>query len=193
MTHFICPFNKLSDPIGLFFILCLCKCTTIAQQVSIERDIMWTTVLFSNGLFTLHGTGTGNGYDADAEMFTLVRDRDPLFPIVPVSFAALPLFLVPCSVNNRVKSLTLYITIPATKLRQGNVFTPVCDSVHMGGGGLCPNMHHRSHDRGALSGPPGQKPPPQDRVPPYSMGWAVRILLECILVQIISDVNVAEI
>ena len=23
---------------------------------------------------------------------------------------------------------------PATKLRQGNVFTPVCDSVHRGGG-----------------------------------------------------------
>ena len=31
---------------------------------------------------------------------------------------------------------------PATQLRQGNVFTPVCDSVHRGGsvqeGGLCP-------------------------------------------------------
>ena len=35
---------------------------------------------------------------------------------------------------------------PATKLRQGIVFTPVCHSVH--GGSLCPNMHHRSHDQG---------------------------------------------
>ena len=38
---------------------------------------------------------------------------------------------------------------PATKLRQGNVFTPVCDSVH-GGWCLCPSMHHRSHDQGGL-------------------------------------------
>ena len=35
---------------------------------------------------------------------------------------------------------------PATILRQGNVFTPVCNPVH--GGGLCPSMHHRSHDQG---------------------------------------------
>ena len=34
----------------------------------------------------------------------------------------------------------------ATKLRQGNVFTPVCDSVHRGG--LCPG---RSLSRGSLS------------------------------------------
>ena len=32
------------------------------------------------------------------------------------------------------------------KLWQGNVFTPVCDSVH--GAVLCPSMHHRSHDGG---------------------------------------------
>ena len=50
-----------------------------------------------------------DGYDADPEIFTLVRDRGPLFPIVPALFAALPSVLVPCSVNNRVKSLTLYI------------------------------------------------------------------------------------
>ena len=31
-------------------------------------------------------------------------------------------------------------------LRQGIVFTPVCDSVHRGRG-LCPSMHHRSHDQ----------------------------------------------
>ena len=37
---------------------------------------------------------------------------------------------------------------PATKLRQGNVFTRVCDSVHRGG--LCPSIHYRSHDQGGL-------------------------------------------
>ena len=42
---------------------------------------------------------------------------------------------------------------PATKLQQGNVFTPICDSVHGGGGGgLCPSMHHRSHDQGVSVG-----------------------------------------
>ena len=34
------------------------------------------------------------------------------------------------------------LLLPATKLRQGNDFTPVCDSV--------PSMHHRSHDKGGL-------------------------------------------
>ena len=37
---------------------------------------------------------------------------------------------------------------PATKLRQGNVFTRVCDSVHRDG--LCPSIHYRSHDQGGL-------------------------------------------
>ena len=36
---------------------------------------------------------------------------------------------------------------PQTKLREGNVFTPLCHSVHRGRG-LCPSMHHRSHDLG---------------------------------------------
>ena len=36
-------------------------------------------------------------------------------------------------------------------LGQGNVFTPVCHSVHKGGG-LCPSMRHRSRDRRSLSG-----------------------------------------
>ena len=38
---------------------------------------------------------------------------------------------------------------PATKLRQGNIFTPVCHSVHRGG--LCSSMHHMSHDQGRVS------------------------------------------
>ena len=85
---------------------------------------------------------------------------------------------------------------PATKLRQGNVFTPVCQSF-CSQGGLCLSMHHRPHDqgvslsggslsggflsreslskgslsRGSLSGRP-----------PYGNKRALSILLECILV-----------
>ena len=64
---------------------------------------------------------------------------------------------------------------PATKLRQGNVFTPVCHSVHRGG---------LPHTYPWADKPPGQKPPPS----PGSACWdtvnkrAVRILLECNLV-----------
>ena len=59
---------------------------------------------------------------------------------------------------------------PATKLGQGYVFTRVCDSVHRGGvpapgGGSSPK------------GVPGGDPPPR-----RLLLRAVRILLECILV-----------
>ena len=38
--------------------------------------------------------------------------------------------------------------LPSASKRQGNVFTQVCLSVILFKGGLCPSMHHRSHDRG---------------------------------------------
>ena len=70
---------------------------------------------------------------------------------------------------------------PAKKLRQGNVFTPVCHSVHRGG---LPHTHHHH--------PPGQTPSfgrhLPDRHPPvqcmlgYGQPTAVHILLECNLV-----------
>ena len=44
-----------------------------------------------------------------------------------------------------------HILPPATKLRQGNVFTPVCHSVHRGG--VC------LWSRGVSTTPPGQTPP----------------------------------
>ena len=50
-------------------------------------------------------------------------------------------------------------------LEQGNVFTPVCHSVHRGRGWL-PSMHHRLHDRGVclqgvcIQGGLGRPPPP---------------------------------
>ena len=65
------------------------------------------------------------------------------------------------------KKLNRISSPPATKLRQGNVFTFVCDSAHREGGsvwgGLCAEE--------SLSGRS-----------PYRNMQAVRILLECILV-----------
>ena len=57
---------------------------------------------------------------------------------------------------------------PRMKLRKGNVFTPVCDSVHAGG----------------FTPPWAATSPRQSRHPParYPMHRTVRILLECILV-----------
>ena len=89
--------------------------------------------------------------------------------------------------------LPLLITARKRSLGQGNVFTPVCHSVHGGGGrrGLCPNMHHRSHDsgggvcvqeQGSLSRRVSVKENPQDRDLPDGNERAVSILLECILV-----------
>ena len=60
-----------------------------------------------------------------------------------------------------------------------------------GGGGLCPSMHHRSHDQVCLGGlcPGGLCPGGSlsgrvsiRETPPYGNERAVRILLECILV-----------
>ena len=72
---------------------------------------------------------------------------------------------------------------PATKLRQGNVFTPVCHSVHRVG----VSATHPWADT-----PQGRCPSPAQCMlgytPPHSACWdavnkrAVRILLECILV-----------
>ena len=53
---------------------------------------------------------------------------------------------------------------PQTKLRKGNVFIPVCDSVHGVGGGRCT--------------PPSRQTP----LPGRPLQRTVRILLECILV-----------
>ena len=43
-----------------------------------------------------------------------------------------------------------FLLLPATKLRQCNVFTSVCQEF-CPQGGLCPSMHHRSHDWGSQS------------------------------------------
>ena len=64
---------------------------------------------------------------------------------------------------------------PATKLRQGNVFTSVCDSVHGGGVSVW----------GSLSGGVWvsvQWGPCQGDTPGYGYMRAVPILLQCILV-----------
>ena len=69
---------------------------------------------------------------------------------------------------------------PQTKLLEGNVSTPVCDSVHRGWGGM--------HDQGGMHGRGyvwqgvmhGGGHTWQERWP---LKRAVRILLECILVK----------
>ena len=48
---------------------------------------------------------------------------------------------------------------PATKLRQGNVFTPVSLSVHGAGGGLCLCTTGHMTRESLLGRPPGQTPP----------------------------------
>ena len=77
----------------------------------------------------------------------------------------------------------------ATKLRQGNVFKPVCHSVH---GGVSVLVHAGIHNTHPL----GQTPPRQTPLPPLGrhphprqtppgrrlLQRTVRILLECILV-----------
>ena len=97
---------------------------------------------------------------------------------------------------------TLPFLPPATKLRQGNVFTPVCHSVHRGRGslsgglclgGLCPRVSVQgcplfggSLSVGFLSGClcPGVSVSRWVSIQGDNGGneWAVRILLECILV-----------
>ena len=109
-------------------------------------------------------------------------------------------------INITLVKLQIVLLLPAMKLRQRNVFTPVCYSFHRGGGGLCPggslsggvsvrggSLSRRasvqgisvlggSLSRGRVSvqeeGLCHGNPPP----PPYGYVWSVRILLECILV-----------
>ena len=84
---------------------------------------------------------------------------------------------------------------PATKLGQGYVFTGVCDSVHGGG------VPNQVHPPGTRHTPPDQVHPPRPATPPPGPGTsppdqgdtvyarAVRILLECNLVQKYFAVN----
>ena len=84
------------------------------------------------------------------------------------------------------------ITARKRSLLHGNVFTPVCHSVHWGGGWL-PSMYHRSYDWGCL--PPGGVG--LDRAPPPIHGTLrdtvnkrmVCILLECILLENVDFVK----
>ena len=76
----------------------------------------------------------------------------------------------------------------ATKLGQGNIFTPVCDSVNGGGSasvhaGMHPPSRQNPTSRQADS--PAGRPAPGRQTPPGTVNARlVRILLECILVPI---------
>ena len=91
-----------------------------------------------------------------------------------------------------MQELLLELTFyhPQTKLREGNVFTPVCDSVHGGTG-----VSQHAMGRGGMGcvykcspRPPGQTPrwadmtPRQTHLPRRALHRAVHILLECIVV-----------
>ena len=67
-----------------------------------------------------------------------------------------------------------YFYCPQLKFRKDNVFTPVCDSVHRGGGRCTPLWADN-----ALGWHP--RPPPPTR---WVLKRVVRILLECILINI---------
>ena len=70
-----------------------------------------------------------------------------------------------------------------TKLREGNVFTPVCDSVHRGVG-VYPSMQWAMGCTSSRQIPLGRHPLRQTPLPlRWPLKRAVRILLECILVQ----------
>ena len=76
---------------------------------------------------------------------------------------------------------------PQTKLREGNVFTPVCYSAHKGGvwiGGCAPPRHPPD------THPCGHRPvsTPWTHTPTMVNKQAVRILLECFLVVLWIDV-----
>ena len=128
----------------------------------------------ANGLFTLHGTGTGNRKQwvsvLPYVLYTLHRNRDrvSLFSIVPIPVPVSVPFPVPCTVyepllfilHNGFLSCESTFTsslqdhlifLPAaTKLGQGNKFTGVCLST--GGGGGVPGQ--------VPGGVPGRFPPP---------------------------------
>ena len=89
---------------------------------------------------------------------------------------------------------------PKRSFGQGNIFTPVCHSVHRGGGlarrtpprhggtppRACPPRHGEPHPGMEERPPPGMEnpPPPRSRLRHTVYDRPVRILLECILVHL---------
>ena len=86
-----------------------------------------------------------------------------------------------------VISLSLYSLPPATKLGQGYIFTGVCDSVNRGVClSACWDTPRSRHPPGADT-PREQTPPlPQSMLRDTVNARAVRILLECNLVNVCS-------
>ena len=99
-----------------------------------------------------------------------------------------------CLHRNRMGLLLGIVTARKRSLGQGNVFTPVCHSVH-GRGVWLPSMHYRSYDWECLPGGRGESASGGGRCPTpptleiHGILWdtvnkrALRILLECILVE----------
>ena len=74
---------------------------------------------------------------------------------------------------------------PQRSCGQGNIFTPVCHSVHRGRLPHCMlGYHPPGADTPPGADPPEQTPPPGSRLRHTVNGQPVRVLLECILVGI---------
>ena len=122
--------------------------------------------------------------------------NNKVHPYMKINFEISQLFFF----HKRFYSPVCFITTRKRSLGQGNVFTGACHSFcPRWGGGWLPSMHHSSHDQGVciqrglhLGGlhPRGLPSGRLGRPPKKTYGilwdmdnkWAVRILLECILV-----------
>ena len=121
-----------------------------------------------------------------------------LFDLTDFPIAKKRYVVIDITADEHMYCLTFYIILtflpPATKWQQGNVFTPVCHSVHRGA--LCQGETDTPYTETPGQRPPGERPPDRDslhrdpprqrpskqRPPPYSNQLVVRILLECILI-----------
>ena len=106
-----------------------------------------------------------------------------------------------CRIYSITKTLTqggvAFFAACKRSLGQGNVFTPVCHSVHRRGAGGLPNPLPPVVDRPPLGRPPWGRvgrPPPRMQTPPsrgYVNKRAVRNLLECTL-QFVIIIGVSD-
>ena len=86
----------------------------------------------------------------------------------------------------------IHVFLPSAKLRQGNIFTGVCQSFCSQEEGVCLSaccdtspwqVHPLDRYTPQEAHPPGSTPPLQEEPPPqWSMQWTVCVLLECFLV-----------
>ena len=119
----------------------------------------------SSFLFTMGWTGLRHP-GSDQQTDDPATEPDP----PPVHLVRLhpPLLLHVQGLHENEITVSMSHYRPQTKLREGNVFTPVCQSFWFTGDGVYPSMQsasYRQHSR-ADSPPPGRQPPPGQTPPP---------------------------